>query len=255
MISKSLNRVKRATFAVLVPHPDPKAHGMPWPEGTGFFINPTGYFITANHVIKEIDISKIRLEQPRLAPDRPKGMVDKLTLEKRWLGFDLALLKTDFERHSNKDCFEGLSGFPFIKIDFDKQEDGTSVYAYGFPLGDSSYTRHPEDQRILVGRISLRPRTTSSIISSSLIETKMVETSSDPRYYVLDKALNYGNSGGPVVLQESGKAFAVALAFQPVQVRQTPDTAVTIPSLYSYAVSLSNIYNDLKEILPADTAG
>jgi hypothetical protein len=49
------------------------------------------------------------------------------------------------------------------------------------------------------------------------------------------------NSGGPVVLQETGEAIGVAVRFQPVRVRQSSDSFVTIPSLYGAASSVRNL--------------
>lgn len=68
-----------------------------------------------------------------------------------------------------------------------------------------------------------------------------------PAVYVLDKALNYGNSGGPVIAAESGHVHAVCTRFQPVSVPQPHIAAVSgepltirIPSLYGVVSSLSH---------------
>jgi hypothetical protein len=41
----------------------------------------------------------------------------------------------------------------------------------------------------------------------------MLTTSTDPQIYVLDKALNYGNSGGPIVAEELVRLMLFVLDF------------------------------------------
>ena len=70
----------------------------------------------------------------------------------------------------------------------------------------------------------------------------MVTTGADPQLYVLDKALNYGNSGGPIVAVGTGKAHAFCSRFQPMRVPQgdpaDPKTSwIMIPSLYGVVSS------------------
>src|SRR5688572_16487538 len=99
-----------------------------------------------------------------------------------------------------------------------------------------------------MGGTSLRPRVTSAIVSSTFEEGKMVMTSNEPKVYVLDKALNYGNSGGPILSSETGRAHAFCSRFQPVWIPQHEDAEgkvpampfVMIPSLYGVVVSLEN---------------
>ena len=51
MIRKSLRIVQAATFCIELPS---KAnHDMPTPTGTGFFVSPDGWFVTAVHVISK----------------------------------------------------------------------------------------------------------------------------------------------------------------------------------------------------------
>jgi hypothetical protein len=76
----------------------------------------------------------------------------------------------------------------------------------------------------------------------------MVSTSSaDPQVYVLDKALNYGNSGGPIIAADTGNVHALCSRFQPVVISQphakTADgkpLQIAIPSLYGVVSSLHN---------------
>ena len=103
---------------------------------------------------------------------------------------------------------------------------------------------------------SLRPRTTSAIVSSLIEGTTFAWTTPFiPDVYVLDKALNYGNSGGPIVATETGKAHAFCSKFQPVYVPQShllkdgKPVQIMIPSLYGVIASLGakRILKVLKE--------
>ena len=76
--------------------------------------------------------------------------------------------------------------------------------------------------------------------------TKMLMTLSNPKVYVLNKALNYGNSGGPIVAVETGNVHAFCSGFQPLFVPQNHlrdngcSLAIMIPSLYGIVFSLGN---------------
>jgi len=78
-------------------------------------------------------------------------------------------------------------------------------------------------------------------------QTRMVMTDADPKVYVLDKALNYGNSGGPILSAETGHVHALCSRFQPVYVPQNHlkdangnPLPVMIPSLYGIVSRLDN---------------
>ena len=64
---------------------------------------------------------------------------------------------------------------------------------------------------------------------------------------MIDKALNYGNSGGPILCERSGNAHAFCSRFQPVAIPQehltaeaSTDRYVLVPSLYGIVSSLHN---------------
>ena len=79
-------------------------------------------------------------------------------------------------------------------------------------------------------------------------QTRMVITNADPKVYVLDKALNYGNSGGPIVSTETGIVHAtICSRFQPVLVPQNhlkdkdgKPLSEMVPSLYGIVSRLDN---------------
>ena len=126
MITNTLQKTKGATFAVSIPHPNPEYKGFPTPNGTGFFIDSEGHFVTARHVIQKIgtdgnpilntagipelsDVSKLTLIQPSLK----YRTVTNLVLVFDFPQFDLVVLKADFEK--NKTQFEGKNNFDYIE--------------------------------------------------------------------------------------------------------------------------------------------
>jgi len=61
---------------------------------------------------------------------------------------------------------------------------------------------------------------------------------------MIDKPLNPGNSGGPIIATESGKVFAICTGFQLMPVIQKhwwpAPVPIAVPSLYGIVFSLSN---------------
>jgi serine protease Do len=261
MIRKSLMMTKEATFAIELP----SAHhqGMPTPVGTGFFVSPDGWFVTAAHVITENgksdgpirnDLSKsFIMKETRLGEgcDPCPIMCEGLSFEYLDPLTDFALLKIDFKANATKAWLKDKSEFPYIEISSRYLEEGEPVYSFGYPLSESYVNKQ---QHHTMGHTALSPRITSAIVSSTFEKSKMVMTSNDPRVYILDKALNYGNSGGPIVATETGKVHAICSRFQPVYVPQSHLTdkngkllTIMTPSLYGVVSSLGNL-NILKEI-------
>jgi hypothetical protein len=123
-------------------------------------------------------------------------------------------------------------------------ELGEPVYSYGYPLSNLEVQKQPGGT---VGFSRLSPRLTSAIVSSDFEVERTMSTPNDPKSYVLDKALNYGNSGGPILSVDTGKVHALCSRFQPMAIPQqhlTPPNGKTpvimIPSLYGVVSSLNN---------------
>lgn len=172
------------------------------------------------------------------------AMCQEISFVKALPNYDFALLKVDFAANSRKDWFKGRAAFPYIKVSRRQLGEGEPVYAFGYPLSDASAQKFGN---VTIGQASLRPRVTSAIVSSTLVATKMLMTSSDPKVYVLDRALNYGNSGGPIIALETGRVHAFCSQFQPVSIKQQhiadqsgKPITIIIPSLYGIVSSLGN---------------
>jgi len=171
-------------------------------------------------------------------------MLQGMTLEHIEPRTDFALLRVDFNANSAKDWLKGRTGFPFLEVSRRDLEEGEPVYSFGYPL--SSATAE-ESQGAVIGHSSLSPRVTSAIVSSRTDVTRMAWGPGDEKVYVLDKALNYGNSGGPIVASETGRVHALCSRFQPVFVPQNhlrdsngQMLHVMVPSLYGVVSSLGN---------------
>lgn len=252
MIRNTLTHTQAATFCVELPNQ--QQHGMPTPTGTGFFVSPDGWFVTAAHVVTEdnqpngrirTDLNQAWLmKETRVPGGIPGAMCQAVSFGHVISRLDFVLLKVDLQANANKAWLVGATEFPFLGVSTRQLSEGESVYSFGYPLS-SALARNLGP--MVVGAQSLCPRVTSAIISSTIDETRMVITDADPKIYVLDKALNYGNSGGPIVSSETGRIHAICSRFQPVFVPQPHlrdangnPMPVVIPSLYGVVSSLEN---------------
>ena len=253
MIRRTLGASKAATFCVELPHPS--SGGLPAPTGTGFFVSPDGWFVTAGHVVREggrpegqvrTDISKAWLKKELPRPGTTSPFCDSVSLEYADPRHDIALLKVDLEANVNKDWLKGKTGFPHLRVSSRNLEEGEPVYCFGYPLSDLLIH---QKEPVVVGETALCPRVTSAIVSSTIEMRTGLTTEFDEQVYVVDKALNYGNSGGPVIAAETGNVHALCTRFQPVFIPQQhlassedPDEQVfvAIPSLYGVVLSLAN---------------
>jgi serine protease Do len=246
LIRKTLKFTKAATFSIDIP--DFNRNGPPAPAGTGFFISPDGWFVTAAHVVMENNSVRKDISQAWLMAEPSPGswgmrMCQSVSLDYIEPSVDFALLRVDFSANETKDWLKHSTSFPYIEISTRELSEGEPVYAFGYPLPwATALSKGP----IQIGLTSYCPRTTSAIVASLVEQLGPVSSSGDPQTYVLDKALNYGNSGGPVVSSETGKVHAFCSRFQPVEIPQ-PRTApsgqqvrITIPSLYGIVTRLSN---------------
>lgn len=260
-ISDTLERTKRATLAVIIPHPHPSKGGFPTPNGTGFFISPNGYFLTARHVIEKLDQNGGKVAGTNGIPELYErkqvnlfllmGLPDSvyvtdIEIVKDWPEFDLVLLKADIQKNQNG-YLKGKESFDFLEIDLNTVVEGEDIYSFGYPLADHEIDESDEEG-IVSGSLIFYPRATSAIVSShyEVMPTTM-KVCEYPKHYVIDKALNYGNSGGPLLVVETGKVFSVCSRFQPVFIPQLNGSVMT-PSLYGITTSIKNIEEDLKSL-------
>ena len=108
MIRQTLKAAQHATYSVDLP--DPHKRGMPTPKGTGFFVSPDGWFVTAAHVITENgrsdgptrkDLGSAWLTQ-KLQRMGPTSMCQAVSLDYIDPKTDFALLKVDFSANATK---------------------------------------------------------------------------------------------------------------------------------------------------------
>jgi serine protease Do len=130
--------------------------------GSGFIISPDGYVVTNHHVVEDADEVEVTISDDHKVKAKVVGK-DPAT--------DLALLKVDDGKN-----------LPFVTLaDSDKVEIGEWVLAIGYPL--------------IYGKTA-----TSGIISAKERKIGISQaTSSFENFLQTDAAINFGNSGGPLV--------------------------------------------------------
>ena len=149
--------------------------------GTGFIISEDGYVVTNNHVIDGADKIEVRVNNKEKYPAKLVGK-DSAT--------DLALLKIDVKQRLT----------PLPLGDSDRVRVGEWVMAIGDPLNF--------DKTVTVGVVSAKDR-------SGL--TADAATRSFENYIQTDAAINFGNSGGPL-LNTNGEVVGINTAiFRPAQ--------------------------------------
>jgi serine protease Do len=226
---------------------------MPTARGTGFFVSVDGWFVTAAHVITENgkadgpvrqDIDQAWLTKEMIPGKAGTGMCQFVSFDIVDPETDFALLKVDFKSNSNKVHLVGRSGFPFITVSTRDLLEGEPVYSFGYPLSETLGLTQPN---IAFSHTAHSPRTTSAIVAATMDKSEVVSWIGFPAVYVLDNALSYGNSGGPIVASETGKVHAFCSRFQPVAIPQQhlQDRLgflpwIYVPSLYGVVSRLSN---------------
>jgi serine protease Do len=245
-ITNTIERTKSATFALIASDP---IKGTPVPRGTCFFISKSGYILTAHHVVREIDFNNVCLHKPPALPWEDSDWSTAITiiqfirLVRVWENFDLALMKADFDANGKKEWAKVRDSFPYLSISFNQYKDGNDVYSFGYPLSDFQNITTDAGTFTLA---NVRERVTSAIISSTKEQSGPISHPKEPKHYVLDKAFNYGNSGGPIIDQRSGKAIAVVVRFQPFIMKQPSGDHIFLPSQYGISSSLANIEEEIK---------
>jgi serine protease Do len=254
-IGETLTHTKRATFSVLVKAAKGEEAQL---VGTGFFVNDEGLFATAAHVVKGV-------KPIALFKEAGADAVSGIPIESEYVFYDeeadFALLRAtrDAER-------EQEFGQPtFLQPSGRALAEGSAVYAFGYPLPEGSGIALPPAQlRELLGdgpadllpkigpnqvfsvpNYVLCPRTTSAIIASEIDYSRTFDPQGrnhERNFYTLDKALNPGNSGGPVIAPQTGHVHAVCTAYQVHSVPQKhlENVPIAIPSLYGYVTRLTH---------------
>lgn len=264
MIRKTLSNTKLASFAIAGPSKDNPIVNIPY--GTGFFISDSGYFITAAHVIFDPEISNTpRFDHTKIILIRDIHDEQKVGNSTCCTGAvihvdfinDVAILKVS--DHETKDESWIINGkFPFLQISARTLDEAEPVYSYGYPLSETVLINTGQTINITIQghgtqvlpvqtyQTHLSPRITSLIVSSRTENSNIHQDGSKPNSYVLDKALNYGNSGGPIICVETGYVHGMCRRFQPVAIKQHSikdnnqnPINIIIPSLYGIATNLS----------------
>ena len=132
--------------------------------GSGFFIHPSGYILTNNHVIQRAEKIKVMTYTGK---DYTVGIVARDPV------YDLALLKV----------IKPDREFPVLPVgDSDKVDSGDMVIAVGNPLGLG--------HTVTSGIISHTGRNLSGVSEEAAKQIHFIQT---------DTAINPGSSGGPLI--------------------------------------------------------
>jgi serine protease Do len=148
--------------------------------GTGFIISEDGYIVTNNHVVDNADKVEVRLQKERYTAK----------IIGRDPATDLALLKVEVKHRLT----------PIPLGDSDKLRVGEWVMAIGDPL--------TFDKTVTVGVVSAKERNGLTADAATRSFENFIQT---------DAAINFGNSGGPLI-NVNGEVIGINTAmFRPAQ--------------------------------------
>jgi serine protease Do len=147
-------------------------------SGSGFIIDPKGYVLTNNHVVRDADEINVTLEDKRTFKAKVVG-TDPET--------DVAVIKIDGDR---------LPSLPLG--DSDAMRVGDWAIAIGNPLGMLKGS-------VTVGIVSALARTDLNIFGGTPQYQDFIQT---------DASINFGNSGGPLC-NIRGEAIGINTAINP----------------------------------------
>ncbi len=196
---------------------------IPVVRGTAFAVS-SDQFLTCNHVIEGItDLKNLKLAG---SPD-PKASLPVVTHDvaeaKHDSHLDIALLKTERIR----------SEVAPITFESGQPQVGLDVLAVGYPLPEQRQPEVIESEKRINVALAVTFRAIRGIIASRML---------DGFHFEIDKLLNPGQSGGPVISLETGRLVGMCQAFVSYQ-RGTQ----VIPSDLSVCLSVEAIRNKLSE--------
>jgi serine protease Do len=171
--------------------------------GTGFFVHPEGYVITAEHVVGDESRVSLGLAQPNTENIQANFTLVDATVVDRDQRHDLALLRTE----QNPFAGEVTSGFgigdkqvPLLygiaPLDVERTTDGVAVAISGYPLGNAAL-----------------------VTNSGAIASAWAWDMNSDDHYLADTEVNPGNSGGPVYRVADAVVIGICVATQPAPVR------------------------------------
>lgn len=151
--------------------------------GTGFCIHPSGLFITNEHVVRGAEKGEVRLV---LNPSLDDQRIFKAKVVRVDKALDLALLRV-----------EGAKDLPSLPLGSIKDvAELAEVVACGFPLGFALATEKQQYPAISMNAGSV---------------TALRYKDRELQFIQIDVALNFGNSGGPV-LDDHGRVIGVVVS-------------------------------------------
>jgi S1-C subfamily serine protease len=191
-------------------------------KGTAFSISPDR-FLTCEHVIRNIDVNKLKLAgslNPEGGP--PLFMLDVIEVRSD-SELDIALLRT---RQSQIELVP-------ITLESGQPKVGLDILAVGYPLPQQQPPQVLENERRVNVAVHHTFRAVRGIIASRLPGGTRFE---------IDKLVNPGQSGGPVISMENGQLVGMCEAFLTYQRGEQ-----TMPSDLSVCISAEAIRSKLSE--------
>lgn len=191
-------------------------------SASGFFIDPAGYFITANHAVENITKRRRAADLRVFIPADKTRTGRAATIVAREPKYDLALLKV-----------EG-SIFNALEIgDSTKVREGEPVALCGFPFG-FLLGLHPSTSAGIVSSIS---PVAIPAINTALLDAETRAALRNPfDVFQLDATAYPGHSGGPLFDPKTGQVLGVVnSAF----IRRTKEKVIASGISYAIPVHLA----------------